>query len=132
VALASVVQTILGKPVPSAIFLPLNGVMLYSVERRQRVRRKPAALTPARRKSVVATAQNSGETTIDFSAQPTVVIVRDAPGLTADRKLAQQTVRDALLIGASQSLALLPGISRSGITTLLVSAGDYDMSWPHA
>jgi undecaprenyl-diphosphatase len=37
-------------------------------------------------------------------------------GGDADRRLARLSVREAVLIGATQILALLPGISRSGIT----------------
>jgi undecaprenyl-diphosphatase len=114
-ALASVVQTVLGKPVPSAIFLALNGVVLYAVERRQRLRREPAGPAPVVRESSFAE-EHCGEPTIDFSAQPTIVISGDDRGMAADRELAQLSARDALLIGASQSLALLPGISRSGTT----------------
>src|SRR5439155_679757 len=37
-------------------------------------------------------------------------------GRDADRRLARMTARDALVVGGSQCLALLPGISRSGIS----------------
>ncbi|HWN35414.1 MAG TPA: undecaprenyl-diphosphate phosphatase, partial [Pseudonocardia sp.] len=46
-------------------------------------------------------------------AAPTQVIDLADP---ADRRLAALSVREAVLIGATQILALLPGISRSGIT----------------
>jgi undecaprenyl-diphosphatase len=114
-ALPSAVWTVLGKPVPSALFLALNGVVLYVVEPRQRVRGN--ATTPA---SVAGgssrPAEHSAEQTVDLSTQLTMMISIDDAGYAADRRLAQISVRDALLIGASQSLALPPGISRSGIT----------------
>jgi undecaprenyl-diphosphatase len=99
-ALASLVQTVLGKPIPSAIFLAFNGVVLYAVERTQRHSTIPAP----------------SEQTVDFASQPTMVMAAVDPEMAADRKLARLTVRTSVLIGASQSLALLPGISRSGIT----------------
>jgi undecaprenyl-diphosphatase len=106
-ALAGFLQSVLGKPIPSAIFLAINGVVLYVVERGQR-RPRPAPAAPG--------TEASDAPTIDFSAQETMVLTELDPDRAADRELSRLTVREAMLIGGAQSLALLPGISRSGIT----------------
>ena len=83
-------RTTLGKPIPAAIFLLLNGIALYAGEvLRRRVapdQDQPAEKPPA----------HTGE--------------------AVDNRLAQLPLRRGILIGAAQTLALLPGISRSGIT----------------
>jgi undecaprenyl-diphosphatase len=85
-------RTTLGKPVPAAIFLLLNGIALYAGEvLRRRVAPAPEHDQPA------------GE-------QPAHT------GEAVDNRLAQLPLRRGILIGAAQILALLPGISRSGIT----------------
>jgi undecaprenyl-diphosphatase len=108
--LAGFLQTVLGKPVPSAVFLMLNGAVLWLVERRQRADRaappRPRTADPA----------DADAPTLDMSAQETMVIAELDPDREADRRLAGLSVREAMLIGGAQSLALLPGISRSGIT----------------
>lgn len=52
-------------------------------------------------------------TTIGFGI---VLYLADRKGDAAERTLAGMTYRDALLIGLFQALALVPGVSRSGIT----------------
>ncbi|OBH88440.1 undecaprenyl-diphosphate phosphatase [Mycobacterium sp. E2733] len=85
-------RTTLGKPVPAAIFLLLNGIALYAGE----VLRRRVAPAPDHD-------QPDGE-------QPAHT------GEAVDNRLAQLLLRRGILIGAAQILALLPGISRSGIT----------------
>jgi undecaprenyl-diphosphatase len=105
-ALDSTLRSILGKPVPSAIFLALNGLVLLAVER---MHHRPRPGHDHRR-------GEASERTVDFSAEETMVLSPVATEEASDRRLAALTVREAVLIGAAQSLALLPGISRSGIT----------------
>jgi undecaprenyl-diphosphatase len=83
-------RTTLGKPVPAAAFLILNGIALYAAEvlRRRTGPRDPS--TPADDQST-----HSGE--------------------AIDDRLAQLPMTRGVLIGSAQILALLPGISRSGI-----------------
>ncbi|MCU1651851.1 MAG: bacA, partial [Pseudonocardia sp.] len=106
-------RSTLGKPTPAGIFLALNGLVLYAAERM----RRGGAAGPA-----VAADVDPGAPTqvIDMSGQDTVVLsgLADtlAAGSDADRRLARLSAREAVLIGATQILALLPGISRSGIT----------------
>jgi undecaprenyl-diphosphatase len=85
-ALEHVFRTTLGRPVPAAAFLALNGVILYTGERLRR--RTPIAAN--------ATQEGSG------SAPP-------------DERIAELSMRQGVLIGSAQILALLPGISRSGV-----------------
>jgi undecaprenyl-diphosphatase len=90
----------LGKPVPVAIFLTLNGGVLYAAERFGR-NKKPA--------------ETSAET-IDFSAEETMIMRAVSVEEVTDQRLAKLGVKDAVLIGSAQIFALLPGISRSGST----------------
>ena len=90
-------RTTLGKPVPAAVFLLVNGLLLLLGEKLRRTTDPEQGGAHPRR-----------------PAPP--VDVRDAPlDLAADRRLADLGTRDALLVGSAQALALLPGISRSGV-----------------
>jgi undecaprenyl-diphosphatase len=84
-ALEKTFRTTLGKPIPAAVFLLVNGVALYAGE----VLRKRAD------KNRENQPEHSGE--------------------AVDNRLAQLPMRQGVLIGSAQILALLPGISRSGI-----------------
>ena len=91
-------RTVLGRPVPAAIFLIVNGAILYGAERlRRRAERLPA-------EPEAGGATDSGAT----GGQPD-----DA---ASDRRVAAQPFWATTLVGSAQILALLPGISRSGIT----------------
>ncbi|WP_102417482.1 undecaprenyl-diphosphate phosphatase [Mycobacterium sp. 4858] len=85
-------RTTLGKPIPAAIFLVLNGIALYAGE----VLRRRVAPAPDREQPSEEQREHTGE--------------------AVDHRLAQLPLRRGILIGAAQILALLPGISRSGIT----------------
>jgi undecaprenyl-diphosphatase len=82
-------RTVLGRPVQAALFLIVNGFVLAAGERMRR-------LAPRRVPSVD-----------DWDVSP------DA---AADRRLARLGRGEGILIGSAQILALLPGISRSGVT----------------
>ncbi|SFQ65688.1 undecaprenyl-diphosphate phosphatase [Amycolatopsis rubida] len=99
--LESLLRDVLGKPVPSAIFLALNGGVLYAAEK---FSRKPK------------TGLAREEETIDFSAEETMVMRAVTVDEATDLRLSKLSVKEAVLIGSAQILALLPGISRSGIT----------------
>lgn len=68
-------------------------------------------------KDLVATSFRSplliAATTIGFGM---LLWIADRKGDTAERALAGMTYRDALFIGLLQAIALVPGVSRSGIT----------------
>jgi undecaprenyl-diphosphatase len=90
-ALEHLFRTTLGRPIPAAVFLTVNGFVLYTGERlRRRVAKQPKALA----------------------------VSGDSPtGLTdSDFRIAQLPMHRGVLIGSAQILALLPGISRSGVT----------------
>ncbi|MGR6974993.1 undecaprenyl-diphosphate phosphatase [Streptomyces cynarae] len=98
VALDKVFRTTLGRPIPTAIFLALNGIVLFITEqlRRGGTGRRRAGATVA-----------VGEEHL-------------SPEEQSDLRITRMTIRQAVTIGAAQILALLPGISRSGST---ISAG---------
>jgi undecaprenyl-diphosphatase len=98
--LEQALRDFLGKPVPVAIFLTLNGGVLYAAERFGRTK-KPA---------------EASADTIDFSAEETMIMRPISVEEITDQRLAKLSVKDAVLIGSAQVLALLPGISRSGST----------------
>ena len=95
----SLLRDYLGKPVPAAIFLALNGGVLYAAEKFSQPGKAAAE-----------------EDTVDFSAEDTMVMRAITVEEQTDVRLAKLRVGEAVLIGAAQILALLPGISRSGIT----------------
>lgn len=86
VALEHLFRTTLGKPIPAAAFLLLNGIALYAGE--------------VLRRRVSPTGDEEHE---------------DHRGEAIDNRLAQLPMGRGLVIGSAQILALLPGISRSGI-----------------
>lgn len=93
-ALEHLFRTTLGKPVPAAAFLLLNGIALYVGEvLRRRIAPAPA---PGRLAPADAELEHGDE--------------------ASDQRLAQLPLPRGLVIGAAQILALFPGISRSGIT----------------
>jgi len=81
-ALEKTFRTTLGKPIPAAVFLIVNGVVLYAGEE-------------LRKRTTEPEAEHGGE--------------------AVDNRLAEMPVSRGVLIGSAQILALLPGISRSGI-----------------
>ena len=89
-------RTTLGRPIPAAAFLIANGVVLYVGERLRR-RADAAAPVPA------TTAAGGPGSARDVDA-------------AADARLAQMSLGRGALIGSAQVLALLPGLSRSGVT----------------
>jgi undecaprenyl-diphosphatase len=79
-------RTTLAKPTPTACFLMVNGVVLLLAER---LRRRDLGVDSA-------------------------YVDERVSGPESDKVLAAQSVRQSLLIGSTQILALAPGISRSG------------------
>ncbi len=92
-ALEHTFRTTLGKPIPAAVFLIVNGLLLFLGERLRRGAPAVGVLTDA-----------------------AVIDEHDSVGNGVDDDLARQSVAQGVLIGCAQILALLPGISRSGIT----------------
>src|ERR1700758_824634 len=92
VALEQLFRTTLGRPIPAAAFLLLNGIALYAGEV---LRRR------------VAPAQDDPEPADERGTHSDEAV---------DHRLAALPMGRGVLIGSAQILALLPGISRSGIT----------------
>ena len=92
--LEHVFRVYLSKPIPTAAFLAVNGVVLLLGEH---LRRRADAREHATAPSGAAAAAVVTETAVD-----------------ADRRLAKLPAGQAMLIGAAQIAALAPGISRSG------------------
>ncbi|SEO49609.1 undecaprenyl-diphosphate phosphatase [Actinacidiphila rubida] len=92
-------RTLFAKPEAAAIFLTVNGVILYTGER-------------LRRGSVARTAALAPE----LSAGPGAATEGDITAHASRRRLDDLNYREAGIIGLFQTLALLAGISRSGIT----------------
>jgi undecaprenyl-diphosphatase len=102
-ALNKVFQDALGTPVPAAIFLTLNGLVLYVAERLKRG-------GSGRRRAGDLASEELGP-----DGEPL------HPDELSDRRItAKLTWKQAVIVGGAQILALLPGISRSGVT---MSAG---------
>jgi undecaprenyl-diphosphatase len=111
-------RTVLGKPIPAAIFLTVNGVILFAGERLRR--RDPAQTAPAGHARQMATVSVS-EPAAQLAPEPPPgrhAAPPDEAGAdrAADRRLAGIGYPQAVLIGSAQIFALLPGISRSGVT----------------
>jgi undecaprenyl-diphosphatase len=103
--LEHVFRVYLSKPVPTAVFLTLNGVVLLLGERlRHRADAREGAADRAVHSAVEPDAPLTGAP----------ATVRTEPGVAADRRLARLPAGRAVLIGAAQIAALAPGISRSG------------------
>jgi undecaprenyl-diphosphatase len=127
--LEHVFRTVLGKPIPAAIFLTVNGVILYAGERMRRRAPAQAALAQAAL-AQAAPAGHARQMAAVSASQPAAHLAtrEQPPGHRADRqrelaadraadqRLAGLRYPQAVLIGSMQILALLPGISRSGVT----------------
>jgi len=101
-------RTVLGRPVPAAAFLIANGVILLVGEQ-------------LRRRAGIAESALVGPPGPRDPVDPGAVRDLDAgvigpeADLRSDRRIAALPMWRGVLVGASQILALLPGISRSGV-----------------
>lgn len=97
-------RTTLGRPIPAASFLVANGVVLLVGERLRR-----RQVTPV-------TVGASSEPQVGGPAPADEASSEAEANLASDNRLATLTIAEGTLIGAAQILALLAGISRSGVT----------------
>jgi undecaprenyl-diphosphatase len=115
-ALDKVMREYLGKPIPAAIFLLINGAVLFTVEQLQRNRADDEEFLAAMR----GDGYNSAEETVVIPAVSATDVTTPMPAVgspaAVDARLSQLSIKEALVIGACQVFALLPGISRSGST----------------
>jgi undecaprenyl-diphosphatase len=140
-------RVLFGKPILAAVFLMVNGVILYCGEKfrtkasltadaevaaERRLAAVPARAEPAQAAGVAAVgvvaAGHSGGTVVPdrrpgrgshAAVKPdgrTLRAAETAAGEQADERLAKLSLAQATLIGSTQILALLAGISRDGVT----------------
>jgi undecaprenyl-diphosphatase len=112
-------RSVLGKPVPAAVFLTLNGVVLFAVEKMSRRNRTERVFAHEEPTPVGTPAGRRGAGSQVYAASsrvPEQLSDEQAENLRSDRRLAQLGWKETIFIGAAQILALFPGISRSGIT----------------
>ncbi len=102
-ALEHTFRTIFAKPLAASIFLLLNGLILFAGER---FRRRASIAADAAEAEAFQRAQSGGTRSAEELAL----------AAASDARLAHVTVGDSVRIGLLQIGALLPGISRSGIT----------------
>jgi undecaprenyl-diphosphatase len=105
IALEHVFRTLFAKPAAAAVLLFVNGLILLGAEalRRTAARRNPANVPEAR--SAQARVPAGGRDAADV-----------AEAELSDERISKLSYKDALVIGSAQVLALLAGISRSGVT----------------
>jgi undecaprenyl-diphosphatase len=128
-ALEHLFRVVFSKPVPTALFLAVNGVILLAGERKRRRSAQDAAPTTPVMAAQDANVPASGH--LALSSGPgdgtTTAVVRRADSgrigeadqaVAADRRLSTMGLANAVLIGCAQILALLPGISRDGVVTV--------------
>jgi undecaprenyl-diphosphatase len=132
-AFEHVIRTTLGRPWVAALFLTLNGVLLYAVEKlrnrsttgshRKGVHAAITATTPAHEHLEEDITDDDSLTAVSVPATvaATTVAHGDAGGdvdadAAADDRLGRRGWGESIGIGAAQILALLPGFSRSGAT----------------
>jgi undecaprenyl-diphosphatase len=101
-ALDKVMRVYLSKPVPASLFLAVNGVVLFTVERLYRRQRAHRPVEVAAGAGGLEEHPGAGQ--------------HSEHGGSDDARLARLGWGEAIAIGACQILALLPGISRSGVT----------------
>ena len=108
-------RVLFGKPIRAAIFLVVNGVILYAGEKfRTRASLKADAELAADRQHASSKAGRGAAA--HASGQRAVRQLELSRAVQADERLAQAGFVQALVIGSAQILALLAGISRDGVT----------------
>jgi undecaprenyl-diphosphatase len=107
VALEHTFRTIFAKPIAAAVFLFINGLVLFGGERLRRRQPVPQLANSSRvaEEASLDVGPDKGRHRSDIGA------AREADG-----RIAKLSFRDALYIGALQIGALFAGISRSGTT----------------
>jgi undecaprenyl-diphosphatase len=107
-------QTLFAKPVRAAIFLIINGLILYSGERfRTRASRQADADLEEDRELAEGRIQRT--TAAHASGQRAIRQEEASIAIRADERLTSMGYLRSTLIGTAQILALLAGISRDGV-----------------
>lgn len=107
--LEHIFRTVLGRPVPAAFFLIINGFILLAAERRRR------RVDPARDPGPGRT--DGGPGRVYGRPRPEAVVLdRVATDQASDERISRRSLGETTAIASAQIAALLPGISRSGVT----------------
>jgi undecaprenyl-diphosphatase len=96
------VRTVLAKPVPTSIFLILNGLVLLAAERFRSRGDEPGPGAEIDDRGGLAGAEEA--------------VTATHATVATDRRISRLPVARAVLVGSAQIAALAPGISRSGVT----------------
>jgi undecaprenyl-diphosphatase len=109
-----------GQPIRAAVFLAVNGVILIAGERFRRKSSMQADQEVAEerereREMVAVGTQRRTGSARHAAGHQAVRSAELADAIAADRRLARRSYWGAVLIGSSQILALLAGISRDGV-----------------
>ena len=109
-------RTVLAKPSPTAVFLMINGLILFTSEawKRRAAVQAPAASADDLSTDDLAVVGAHAATSASDSDAPLVTELRNPEVDAVDHTLSRLPLKPALIIGAAQLLALAPGISRSG------------------
>jgi undecaprenyl-diphosphatase len=113
-ALEHTFRTIFAKPTAAAAFLVINGLILLAGERTRRRAGEPAAVE--HREPVLVAAGGAGHAPPQHQAPGERSAHDFAVARASDLRISRIPYGDSLRIGLLQVFALLPGISRSGIT----------------
>jgi len=108
-------RVIFGKPVYAAVFLCVNGLILFAGERFRGASRQADQRIAAERELALSAAGNPGRAR-HASGHVAVRNQEIADAVRADQRLSAIGPTEALVIGSAQILALLAGISRDGVT----------------
>jgi undecaprenyl-diphosphatase len=108
-------RVIFGKPVYAAVFLCVNGLILFAGERFTGASRQADQQVAAERELALSAAGRPGPAR-HASGHVAARNQEIADAVRSDQRLAAIGRAEALLIGSAQVLALLAGISRDGVT----------------
>jgi undecaprenyl-diphosphatase len=114
-------RVIFAKPVRAAIFLIINGLILYAGERFRTRKSRQADEGIAQERELVGAAAGPGSgaprpAAAHASGHRAVRQQEIAAGAESDHRLVNMGYLQGTIIGAAQVLALLAGISRDGVT----------------
>jgi undecaprenyl-diphosphatase len=108
-------RVLFGKPVRAAIFLVINGLILYAGER-FRTRASRQADAEVLRERELAEGRVTRSSSLHASGHRAVRQQEIAEAVQSDERLTAIGYLQAIVIGSAQVLALLAGISRDGVT----------------
>jgi undecaprenyl-diphosphatase len=121
-------RVLFGKPILAAVFLIVNGLILYCGEKFRSAASVRADQAIAAQRADAPAASPPEPVPVPDGQQPAHRAAAPAgghqavrqeeisQGLASDERLASAGFKEALIIGSSQILALLAGVSRDGVT----------------